>query len=241
MQTRTLGPRDLEVSAIGLGCMGMSQSTARRRTRSTMISLIRAAVDRGVTLLRHRRGLWPVHQRGARRRGARARSATRWSSPPSSACASIRPAARSGRRSTAARSTSARSPRRRCAGCGSTPSTCSTSTGSTQTCRSRTSPARCRDLIAAGQGPALRPVRGGRADHPPRARGAAGDGRPERVLAVVAAPGDATCCRPSRSSASGSCRSARWARASSPAASATRPRSTPRTSARSSRASSPRP
>ena len=43
-----------------------------------------------------------------------------------------------------------------------------------------------KDLIAAGQGQALRPVGGGRADDPPRACRAAGRGAPERILAVVA-------------------------------------------------------
>jgi len=50
MEQRTLG-RDLAVSAIGLGCMGMSQSYGPNPgDRHQMISLIRAAVDRGVTL-----------------------------------------------------------------------------------------------------------------------------------------------------------------------------------------------
>ena len=50
MEKRTLG-RDLAVSAIGLGCMGMSQSYGPNPgDRQQMISLIRAAVDRGVTL-----------------------------------------------------------------------------------------------------------------------------------------------------------------------------------------------
>ena len=49
METRILG-RDLRVSAIGLGCMGMSQSYGPNPgDRQEMISLIRAAVDRGVT------------------------------------------------------------------------------------------------------------------------------------------------------------------------------------------------
>ena len=49
MQQRTLG-RGLEVSAIGLGCMGMSQSYGPNPgDRKDMIALIRAAVDRGVT------------------------------------------------------------------------------------------------------------------------------------------------------------------------------------------------
>ncbi|MGN9845473.1 aldo/keto reductase [Nonomuraea sp. H19] len=49
MDKRTLG-RGLEVSAIGLGCMGMSQSYGPNPgSRQEMIALIRAAVERGVT------------------------------------------------------------------------------------------------------------------------------------------------------------------------------------------------
>ncbi|HEV8635079.1 MAG TPA: aldo/keto reductase [Chloroflexota bacterium] len=47
MQKRRLG--NLEVSAIGLGCMGMSQSYGPAPERRELIALIRAAVDRGVT------------------------------------------------------------------------------------------------------------------------------------------------------------------------------------------------
>ncbi len=49
MQTRTLG-QGLTVSAIGLGCMGMSMSYGQAPDRPAMIRLIREAVDRGVTL-----------------------------------------------------------------------------------------------------------------------------------------------------------------------------------------------
>ncbi|CAN7197489.1 aldo/keto reductase [Devosia sp. LjRoot16] len=48
MQKRKLG-QGLEVSAIGLGCMGMSQSYAPFPEKSASIALIRAAVDRGLT------------------------------------------------------------------------------------------------------------------------------------------------------------------------------------------------
>src|SRR3954467_12214372 len=48
MQKRTLGT-GLEVSAIGLGCMGLSQSFPPIPPREQGIALIRAAVDRGVT------------------------------------------------------------------------------------------------------------------------------------------------------------------------------------------------
>lgn len=46
---RKLGNSDLEVSAIGLGCMGMSFSYGPPKDTQEMISLLRAAVERGVT------------------------------------------------------------------------------------------------------------------------------------------------------------------------------------------------
>src|SRR6266536_2844826 len=49
MQKRKLGNRNLEVSAIGLGCMGMSFSYGPAADKQEMISLLRSAVERGVT------------------------------------------------------------------------------------------------------------------------------------------------------------------------------------------------
>ena len=49
MKTRTLGRSDLAVSALGLGCMGMSWSYHPIPDRKEMIALLRAAVERGVT------------------------------------------------------------------------------------------------------------------------------------------------------------------------------------------------
>jgi len=49
MQKRYLGKSGLEVSALGLGCMGMSANYGPSPDKAEMISLIRAAVDRGVT------------------------------------------------------------------------------------------------------------------------------------------------------------------------------------------------
>ena len=49
MQKRTLGNSNLEVSALGLGCMSMSQGYSPSPDRQEMIALIRAAVERGVT------------------------------------------------------------------------------------------------------------------------------------------------------------------------------------------------
>jgi aryl-alcohol dehydrogenase-like predicted oxidoreductase len=49
MQKRKLGNSNLEVSAIGLGCMGMSFSYGPPKDKQEMIALLRAAVERGVT------------------------------------------------------------------------------------------------------------------------------------------------------------------------------------------------
>jgi aryl-alcohol dehydrogenase-like predicted oxidoreductase len=49
MKKRKLGKNNLEVSAVGLGCMGMSWSYGPAKDRQEMISLLRAAVERGVT------------------------------------------------------------------------------------------------------------------------------------------------------------------------------------------------
>ena len=49
MQKRKLGKSGLEVSAIGLGCMGMSFGYGPAQDKQEMISLIRSAVERGVT------------------------------------------------------------------------------------------------------------------------------------------------------------------------------------------------
>jgi aryl-alcohol dehydrogenase-like predicted oxidoreductase len=49
MQTRKIGRSGLEVSALGLGCMGMSFGYGPAADRQQMIGLIRTAVERGVT------------------------------------------------------------------------------------------------------------------------------------------------------------------------------------------------
>jgi aryl-alcohol dehydrogenase-like predicted oxidoreductase len=49
MQKRKLGNGNLEVSALGFGCMGMSQSYGPAPAKPELIALIRAAVERGVT------------------------------------------------------------------------------------------------------------------------------------------------------------------------------------------------
>jgi aryl-alcohol dehydrogenase-like predicted oxidoreductase len=49
MQKRKLGKSNLEVSALGLGCMGMSHGYGRPGDKNEMIALIRAAVERGIS------------------------------------------------------------------------------------------------------------------------------------------------------------------------------------------------
>src|SRR5436305_375734 len=49
MQKRTLGNNNLEVSALGLGCMSMTGGYSRTPDRQEMIALVRTAVERGVT------------------------------------------------------------------------------------------------------------------------------------------------------------------------------------------------
>lgn len=49
MEKRTLGNSKLEVSSIGLGCMGMSMSYLPIPNRSDMISLLRSSIEKGIT------------------------------------------------------------------------------------------------------------------------------------------------------------------------------------------------
>src|SRR5579864_8670738 len=49
MQKRKLGKSNLEVSALGLGCMGMSFSYGPPKDKQEMTKLLHAAVDRGIT------------------------------------------------------------------------------------------------------------------------------------------------------------------------------------------------
>jgi len=49
MQKRKLGKNNLEVTALGLGCMGMSFSYGPPKDKQEMISVLRGAVDRGIT------------------------------------------------------------------------------------------------------------------------------------------------------------------------------------------------
>ncbi len=72
MQKRKLGKSSLEVSALGLGCMGMSFSYGPPKDKQAMISLLHAAVERGVTFFDTAEVYGPFTERGTggRRSGA---------------------------------------------------------------------------------------------------------------------------------------------------------------------------
>jgi len=137
---RTLG-RGLEVSPIGLGCMSMTGGYSGRPDRREMISLIRAAVDRGVTFFDTAEIYGPhaneelVGEALAPHRGEVV-IATKfgWDIDP------VQPSRPE--RSTAARRSSPGPSRDPCGGSASRPSISTTSTASTPACRSRTSPGR---------------------------------------------------------------------------------------------------
>ena len=146
MQKRKLG--GVEVSAVGLGCMGMSHHRGPAPDRNEMIALIRAAVERGITFFDTAEVYGPftneelvgealaaVRERGRHRHQVRLRH---WSR-------------RIGVASTAARSRSGRSPRTRSSGCEPKRSTCSISTGSIPNVPIEEVAGAVKDLIAQGK------------------------------------------------------------------------------------------
>jgi aryl-alcohol dehydrogenase-like predicted oxidoreductase len=67
MQKRKLGNSGLEVSALGLGCMGMSVNYGPAANKQEMISLIRGAVERGVNFFDTAEVYGPLVNQGAYR------------------------------------------------------------------------------------------------------------------------------------------------------------------------------
>ena len=59
METRKIG--NLEVSALGLGCMGMSMSYGPSPDRAVMVALLRSAVEKGVTFFDTAEVYGPYH------------------------------------------------------------------------------------------------------------------------------------------------------------------------------------
>ena len=138
MQKRKLGNSNLEVSALGLGCMRMSFGDTPT-DKQEMIAFLHEAVDRGITFFDTAEVYGPftneelVGEALAPFRG-QVVIATKFGFKHDARTAAASPSVAW----TAGRSTSSRSPRLRSSGSRSRPSICSISTGSTRTCRSRT-------------------------------------------------------------------------------------------------------
>ena len=94
MQKRKLGNSNLEVSAIGLGCMGMSFSYGPPADKKEMIALNSESGRVWRHVLRYRGSLRPLHQRRAGGRGPRSHPRA------SSDCDQVRVQARSEHRQT---------------------------------------------------------------------------------------------------------------------------------------------
>ena len=84
MQQRQLGRSGLHVSALGLGCMGMTHGYLPKPDRGEMLKLLRAAVDRGVTFFDTAEVYGPFDNEELLGE-ALAPVRGQWSSPPSSA------------------------------------------------------------------------------------------------------------------------------------------------------------
>ncbi len=139
MQKRKLGKSGLEVSALGLGCMGMSFGYGPAADKQEMISLIRSAVERGVTFFDTAEVYGPftneelVGEALAPFRG-QVVIATKFGFDTRSI-----PGGRRVRQPLiVGQSTSSRSPRPRSSDSRSMPSICSINTVLTRTCRSKT-------------------------------------------------------------------------------------------------------
>lgn len=139
MQTRELGNSGLRVSALGLGCMGLSFGYGPATDTGTATALLHAAVAQGVTFFDTAEVYGPFRNEELLGQALapyrdQVVIATKFGFKDGHADAGLdsRPNA------------SVRWPRPACSGCRPTASTCSTSTGWTRTCRSKTWPARSR-------------------------------------------------------------------------------------------------
>jgi aryl-alcohol dehydrogenase-like predicted oxidoreductase len=132
MKKRKLGKSNLEVSAIGLGCMGLSSSYGPATDKQEAITLIRSAVELGVTFFDTAEIYGPLtNEELVGEALAPFRKQVVIASKYGFDLENFRP-------STVGPSTSRRPPRRRSSVSGRMSLTCSISTALTRTCPSRT-------------------------------------------------------------------------------------------------------
>ena len=240
MQTRKLGKSNLEVSALGLGCMGMSFSYGPPKDKQEMTALLHAAVDRGITFFDTAEvygpftneelvgeALAPFREQvviatkfGFDLSGSDHRPRCGGAEQPAGAYQAGRRGlaqAAEDRNDRLALSASRRSER-----------------------ADRRRGGRGEGTDSAGQGQALRPVRSGRANDSPGARRPAGHRPAKRILALVETPRSGSDSDPRGTRHRAASRTARWARDFSRARSTRTRRSTAPTSAARCRASRPR-
>ena len=143
MQKRKLGNSGLEVSALGLGCMGMSFSYGPPKDEREMTALLHAAVDRGITFFDTAEVYGPfTNEELLGEALAPFREQVVIATKFGFDLSGPRQPARRGGAEQPAGAHQAGGRGLAQAAAGSRRSTCSTSTASTRTCRSRTWPAR---------------------------------------------------------------------------------------------------
>jgi aryl-alcohol dehydrogenase-like predicted oxidoreductase len=96
MKKRTLGKSNLEVSALGLGCMRMSFGDAPIGTRQEMIEFLHKADDRGITFFDTAEVYGPFTNEELVGEALEPFQRAKWSSPRNSASISILMAVRAG-------------------------------------------------------------------------------------------------------------------------------------------------
>ena len=212
MQTRKLGKSGLEVSALGLGCMGLSFGLGPPVERQAGIELIRAAVDLGVTFFDTAEVYGPFTNEelvGEALAPVRDRVVIATKFGFSYKDGKQEPGVLNSRPERIRDMVEASLKRLR-------------TDRIDLLYQHRVDPnvpiedvaGAVKELIRQGKVKHFGLSEAGRAGDPPGARGPAGGGPAERVLAVVAGAGGGDPARRSRSWASGSSRSARWARGS---------------------------
>ena len=214
MQKRKLGKSNLEVSALGLGCMGMSFSYGAPKDKQEMISLIRTAVDRGITFFDTAEVYGPfTNEELVGEALAPLRDqvviATKFGFDVGG---DQRPGAQQVEQPARAHQAGRR--RARSSVCGSTTIDLLYQHRVDPNVPIEDVAGAVKELIQAGKVKHFGLSEAGVQDHPPRARRSAGDRAAKRILAVVAERLKRKCCPRSKNLESAWSRIARWARAS---------------------------